>query len=143
MIKVTLDEGAYMPEKAHKTDAGFDLKVPRNIPHSDLTVPARGSLIIDTGVHIAIPEGYVGMITSKSGLCFKHSLLTTGTIDTGYTGSIKVKIYNASDVEYQFWKGDKIAQLVIKAIHPDNKLVHVTTLEETERGDGGFGSTGK
>lgn len=143
MIKVVLDEGAYMPAKAHETDAGFDIKIPHSTSDKNLVVPARGSIIIDTGVHIAIPKGYVGMITAKSGLYFKYGLLTTGTIDTGYTGSIKIKIYNASDIDYYFFVGDKIAQLVIKAIHPDNKLVHVTALEETERGDGGFGSTGK
>lgn len=154
-IKVVIDEGAYMPEKAHDTDAGFDLRVP-----IDLKVPATkisktmkpngiikdkiqvGMEIVDTGVHIELPKGTVGMIKSKSGLNVKHSLITEGVIDVGYTGSILVKIYNLSDKPYKFNKGDKIAQLVIMPI-VEKELVQVDKLEETERGNGGFGSTGK
>lgn len=153
-IKVVLDEDAYMPTKAHDTDAGFDLYAPYDfeVPNSENLLKAApyyefyctkvGMATIDTGVHIELPKGTVGMIKSKSGLNVKHSLITEGVIDVGYTGSIVVKIYNLSDKPYKFNKGDKIAQLVIMPV-VEKELVQVDKLEETERGNGGFGSTGK
>lgn len=153
-IKVVLDNGAYMPEKAHDTDAGFDLRAPYDfeVPNAEsLCIAApydfrnyakAGMATVDTGVHIQLPKGTVGMIKSKSGLNVKHSLITEGVIDVGYTGSIVVKIYNLSQKLYQFKKGDKITQLVIMPI-VENELEQVDSLEETERGNSGFGSTGK
>jgi dUTP pyrophosphatase len=95
----------------------------------------------DTGVHVAIPEGYVGFIKSKSGLMVNHNITTDGTIDAHYTGSIKVKLFNHGE-PYYVHAGDKIAQLVIlKCELPELELVD--HLEETDRGDGGFGSTGR
>lgn len=146
-MKVVLDPGAFMPEKAHPDDAGYDLfspietRVPGSYFSFDHTMHI-GSTTIDTGVHIAIPKGYVGMIKSKSGLNVKHGLTAEGVIDSGYTGSICVKIYNHSSNAYRFERGDKIAQLVIMPIS-DEALELVDHLDETERGDGGFGSTGR
>lgn len=139
-MNVMLDKGAYMPEKAHCTDAGFDLRTP-----IDITVKGGNHAFIDTGVHIEIPAGYVGMIKSKSGLNCKHNLVTEGVIDAGYTGSIGVKIYNHGREDYTFKAGDKITQLVIIPIPflSNNDLEIVEVLEETERGDNGYGSTGK
>ena len=146
-IKIMLDEGAKMPTRAHETDAGLDLYTPidvevsrcRWIPTEGLIV---GSAVIDTGVHIEIPKGYVGFIKSKSGLMVKSGLTADGTIDCGYIGSIRVKLFNHTPDTYTFKAGEKIAQLVLlPIITPD--LVEVDSLEETERGDGGFGSTGK
>lgn len=137
-INIMLDEGAYSPVRAHPTDAGLDLLTP-----VEVTVPAHGSSVFDTGVHMAIPAGYYGKIESKSGLNVNHSIVSLGgTIDSGYTGSIKVKLYNLSAGAYQFEKGDKIAQLVIMPCETP-ELVIVDSLETTERGDGGFGSTGR
>lgn len=136
-IKVVLDEGAYLPSRAHKSDAGFDLRA-----RVDLTVPANSSVNFDTGVHVAIPEGYVGFLKAKSGLNCKHSILSTGVIDSGYTGSIVVKLYNESSAPYHVCEGDKITQLVILPI-PDVAFEQVDSLEDTERGVGGFGSTGR
>lgn len=136
-MKVKLDPGAYMPERAHPADAGLDLRSPVNE-----FVPSFGSAIIDTGVHVEIPEGYVGMLKSKSGLNVKHSLTSEGVIDSGYTGSIVVKLYNHSSKEYLVQKGDKISQLVIIPIFTP-QLGIVSQLGETDRGDNGFGSTGK
>ena len=136
-MKVQLDEGAYMPEKAHDVDAGFDLRTPEEV-----RVGYLGSVTIDTGVHIEIPRGYVGFLKSKSGLNVKHSLCGEGVIDSGYTGSIRVKLYNHSAKNYVFEKGDKIIQLVLLPI-PEVELIQVESLDETERGDGGFGSTGR
>ena len=88
-----------------------------------------------------IPQGYVGLIKSKSGLMVKHDLTADGTIDSGYTGSIHVKLFNNGPVPYRVKAGDKIAQLVIvKCELPELEVVD--SLEETDRGANGFGSTG-
>lgn len=136
-MKVKLDKGAYMPERAHSTDAGADLRTPY-----DVIVPAKGSVVIDTGVHIELPPNTVGMLKSKSGLNVKHGLTSEGVIDVGYTGSIRVKLYNHSFKPYELKAGEKISQLVVMPIlTPDFELVD--ELEATERGNGGFGSTGR
>lgn len=146
-MKIKLDNGAWLPKRAHEDDAGLDLYTP-----IDVTVPRAsiefyddvniGSATIDTGVHVAIPKGYVGYIKSKSGLMVKHGLTADGTIDSGYTGSICVKLFNHTANDYSFKKGEKIAQLVIHPIiTPELELVD--ELEDTDRGSGGFGSSGK
>ena len=137
-IKTVLEPGAIMPTRAHATDAGLDL-----YSREFELIDAGESYFFDTGVHIEIPEGYVGMIKSKSGLNLKHSLTCTGVIDAGYVGSIGVNLYNhhLSDA-VAISKGQKIAQLVIMPIvTPELELVD--SLEDTERGEGGFGSTGE
>ena len=136
-MKVVLDRGAFAPERAHGTDAGLDLRSPK-----DITVPAHGSAVIDTGVHVEIPFSCAGFLKSKSGLNVKHGITSEGVIDTGYTGSIVAKLYNNSAKDYHVKRGDKITQLVVMLIGlPDVELVD--SLEETERGENGFGSTGK
>lgn len=136
-MKIKLDKGAFIPLRAHETDAGADLRSP-----IDTVVPARGSRVIDTGVHIQLPHGYVGMLKSKSGLNVKNSITSEGVIDEGYTGPIKVKLYNHSDEHYNIAHGDKITQLVIIPCEYV-QFDFVDSLEDSERGDGGFGSTGK
>ena len=153
-MKIMLDHGAKMPTRAHEWDAGLDLYTPYNIvvPGNYVSVHgydgsgggdfAMGDAVVDTGVHVEIPEGYVGLIKSKSGLNVKHGLTTEGVIDAHYTGSIKVKLYNHNREWYHFKAGDKIAQLVIvPCLLPRMELVD--SLEETDRGDNGFGSTGR
>jgi dUTP pyrophosphatase len=136
-MKIKLDKGAFMPTRAHETDAGLDIYA-----IGTRVIPARGSAVFDTGVHIELPQGTVGMLKSKSGLNVKHGLTGEGVIDVGYTGSIRVKLYNNSDTDYTVNDGDKISQLVIMPIlTPTLELVE--DLEATERGNGGFGSTGK
>lgn len=136
-MKVKLDPGAFVPERAHDADAGYDLRS----PITD-RLYAGQAIVIDTGVHVAIPAGYAGFLKSKSGLNVKHDIVGEGVIDSGYTGSIRVKLYNHGAESYMIEKGDKISQLVILPIYtPDIELV--SGLEETERGDRGFGSTGK
>lgn len=136
-MKIKLDPMAWIPERAHDTDAGLDLKSPINI-----TVPARGSVIIDTGVHIQLPPGTCGMLKSKSGLNVKHGITSEGVIDEGYTGSIVVKLYNHTFDDYHVNIGDKISQLVIVPILTP-ELEFVDELNGGERGDNGFGSTGR
>lgn len=149
-MKIKLDTGAYMPERAHDTDAGLDLRA-----MEDRVVPAGGSAVFDTGVRIELPLLYlddgdalrtafytVGLITSKSGLYFKHGIISTGTVDYSYRGSIRVKLSNLGTEDYHVKRGDKISQLVILPILTPTLEV-VDDLEETERGTNGFGSTGR
>lgn len=136
-MKIVLDEKALMPERAHETDAGLDLK-------STVTVliPKGGSETIDTGVHIALPSGTVGLIKSRSGLNVKYGIQSEGVIDEGYTGSIRVKLYNHGPQPYMVQRGEKISQLVIlPCVKPELEVVG--SLTGTERGNGGFGSTGR
>lgn len=136
-MKIMLDDGAYMPTRAHSMDAGLDLYSPVEV----LLMP-QASAVIDTGVHVELPPGSVGFLKSKSGLNVRHGILGEGVIDAGYTGSIRVKLYNHSEEGYYIQRGDKITQLVIlPVILPD--LEQVDSLDDTERGCGGFGSTGR
>ena len=137
-MKIMLDPGAKMPTRAHAYDAGLDLYA-----MEEFFAPKKQSVTVDTGVHVEIPEGYVGLIKSKSGLMTRSCITTDGTIDAHYTGSIRVCLFNNSDVfHHRFQAGDKIAQLVIvPCVLP--RLELVDSLEETDRGDCGFGSTGR
>ena len=138
-MKIILDVGAYLPTYAHDADAGMDLRTP-----VAFIVPAHGSYTVDTGVHIQIPVGQVGFIKSKSGLNVKGGITATGVVDSGFSGSIRVKLYNHSDEDYMFSRGDKITQLVLLYIaKPENGFEIVDHFEETERGNNGFGSTGR
>jgi dUTP pyrophosphatase len=135
-LKFTLDPGAKAPTRAHETDAGLDL-----CSRVNAVIRPGKIAIFDTGVHVAIPKGYVGLLTSKSGL-MQHEVTSRGTIDAGYTGSIHAVLFNHGKDNVVICKGQKITQLVIcPIITPDPE--QVDSLEETERGDGGFGSTGK
>lgn len=139
VINVQLDEGAYMPEKAHEEDAGFDLRTPKKVILSGY----NGTAIIDTGVHIEIPKGYVGFLKSKSGLNVKCGIVGEGVIDSGYEGSIVAKLTNHSYELHIFEKGDKIIQLVLLPI-PEVELIQVDSISKgSDRGNNGFGSTGK
>ena len=139
-ILFTLDDGATAPTRAHDTDAGLDLHSSEKV-----LIPPGERELISTGVHVAIPPGYVGMVCPRSGLAHKHGLTVLnapGIIDAGYTGEIKVNLYNAGDEVYWAETGARIAQLVITPI-PDAHLVQVDALDTTERGENGHGSTGQ
>lgn len=136
-MKIVLDKGAIMPDRAHATDAGMDLFSP-----VDLILKPHSSAEIDTGVHAAIPDGCVGFLKSKSGLLFMHEISSEGVVDCGYTGSIRVKLLNHGDYHLTIRRGDKISQLVVlPCLFP--RVEVVDKLDETERGDAGFGSTGR
>lgn len=136
-MQIYLDSYATSPTRAHDTDAGLDL-------YSPITRVLRPgeTALIDLGVHIALPAHSVGMVKARSSL-FKRGILTDGTIDEGYTGPVCVMLYNASGALYTVQKGDRIAQLVILPILRPELEVQTAPLAETERGSGGFGSTGK
>lgn len=136
-MRVMLDAGAYIPTRAYSTDAGLDIRT----PHA-ATVPPHGSVVIDTGVHVEIPEGYGGFLMSKSGLNVVHDLTGEGVIDSSYRGSIRVKLYNHGDEPHGFEPGDKIIQLVVMPVWIGS-LELVRSLTDTARGSDGFGSTGR
>lgn len=135
-MKITLDRGATIPTRAHELDAGYDL-----YSRTDAVIPPHSAWIFDTGVHFQIPAGFVGFVKSKSGLNVKSGLLSTGVIDSGYTGSVVVKLYNHSAQEVTITKGQKISQIVFLPIFTPS-LEIVDNLETTARGNNGFGSTG-
>ena len=131
-----LDRYAIQPTRAHNVDAGLDLYTPK-----DICVTAGHSAVIDTGVHIEIPCGFVGFLKSKSGLNVKYGITSEGVIDSGYTGSIVVKLYNNGRDNVSLSAGSKITQLVILPCVLDGVQI-VDSFQKTERGDNGFGSTG-
>ena len=139
-IKVKLDRGAIMPTQAHDTDAGYDLYAPKDMATKHLW--KSDSVVVDTGVHMLIPNGYCGVIISKSGLNVKHNVTSHGLIDSGYTGSIKIKLYNHGSERLRIEPGDKISQIVIvPCMTPP--LILASSLPKTDRGSRGFGSTGR
>lgn len=136
-VRVSLDEGAHMPERAHEEDAGADLRT-----REDLVVPPHGSAVTDTGVHVELPRGTAGVLVSKSGLNVREDMTTTGLIDSGYTGPIVVKVYNHGDEERVIRAGEKVSQLVIVPVLCP-RFSEVGEIGGGARGDAGFGSTGR
>ena len=138
ILDIQLDDFAYEPSRAHPEDAGLDLRCPKNT-----AIHAGRSVVIDTGVHVGIENGWFGKLESKSGLNVNHGIFCSGgVIDAGYTGSIKVRLHNLSDEDYIMKAGDKCVQLVLIPCNtPLVKLVPVVS--GGLRGDAGFGSTGR
>ena len=133
-MKVMLEPGA-KATRAHEDDAGLDLYATK----SGWIFP-KCRKVFGTGFHAAIPKNHVGMLTSKSGLMMK-GLTSRGTIDCGFTGEVKAVLFNHSWRIVHIKKGQKITQLVLMPIITPH-LNFVDKLEETDRADGGFGSTG-
>jgi len=129
---------AKLPTKNHESDTGYDV-----YSVEDVTVPARGSAVVSVGLKFAyIPEGYWVKVESRSGLGFKHGISAhPGIIDSGYRGDAGIKLYNHTDTPYEVKAGDRIAQFVIYFnIHMP---VEWGRVEESARGEKGFGSSGK
>ena len=136
-VNIKLDEGAFMPERAHATDAGADIRTPE-----DFHIPSHCSRVVHTGVHIETPPNCVTMVKSKSGLNIKYGITTTGVIDEGFTGEVVVKMINHGPFNMDFKRGDKISQLVVLPVfYPDFELVD--EIDGGERGSAGFGSSGR
>lgn len=122
--------------------AGMDLKA--YVPVSFNLQPGQ-RILVPTGVFVAIPEGYEIQIRSRSGMAYKHGVIvlnSPGTIDSDYRGEIKLLLLNTSDQAYQINDGDRLGQMVLKKVE-QIEWVPVEKLSDTERGAGGFGSTGK
>ena len=136
-MRIKLDEGAFVPERAHEEDAGLDIKAVET-----KQISPGASAVFRTGVHIELPKGTCGLLVSKSGLNTKNSIVSTGLIDEGYTGEIMVKLYNHGWRPYTVERGDKISQLVVlPCLHPVVEIV--SEISGGDRKDDGFGSTGK
>lgn len=139
-LPMTLDEGAQAPSYAHDSDAAADMYATE-----DIEIPAhfRG-VPVGTGVHIQLPEGWVAMLFPRSSIGAKTPLRlsnSVGIIDSGYRGEIRALYDNTGDEPYQIHKGDRIAQLMVMPSYRFKAQV-VDTLEDSDRGEGGFGSTG-
>jgi deoxyuridine 5'-triphosphate nucleotidohydrolase len=133
-----LSKTAKLPYKKHKTDAGYDLSA----DEGKLLLPQQWCLI-NTGLSLTVPEGTYGRIAPRSGFSWKSgTIVGAGVIDADYTGPVKVLIHNVGNKSVEIKKGDRIAQLIIEKIVLAD-VVEVTDLNNTERGQGGFGSTGK
>ena len=134
---VLLNENAIVPERGSEEAAGYDLS-----SACDAAVPARGKAIVKTGLSFQVPLGTYGRVAPRSGLAWKrHIDVGAGVIDRDYRGEVGVVLFNHSDSDFAIKKGDRIAQLIIERIATPPVVV-VETLDETERGSGGFGSTG-
>lgn len=134
-----LNEDAIIPNFAHKGDAGMDL-----YSIEEVNIPSTESRLIKTGISIQLPKNTEAQVRPRSGLALKHSvtvLNTPGTIDEGYRGEIGIILINHSKEEFTVTKGMKIAQMVVKPIY-DINIEEVKELNDTDRGQGGFGSTG-
>lgn len=130
---------AIMPTRAKPNDAGFDLST-----IEDFQIAPGERYLASTGLALAIPPGYVGQICPRSGLALKYGLTIVnapGIIDADYRGIIKVILFNTGNIPIEFKKGDRIAQLLILQLAP-TVLTEVSSLNETSRGTGGFGSSG-
>ena len=135
-----VSEPGLEPVYAQPGDAGADLRAA-----VDCVVPAMGRHTVRTGVSIALPDGYVGLVHPRSGLAHKHGITvlnTPGTVDAGYRGEIAVNLYNSTDTDFPVEIGDRIAQLVIQQVERA-QFIKVERLPESDRGEGGHGSTGK
>lgn len=137
-----LDPDLPLPSYARAGDAGADL-VAR---HDVLLAPAGGRALVSTGMAVAIPEGYAGFIQPRSGLALRHGITclnTPGLIDAGYRDELRVLLVNTDPTEpYQVHRGDRIAQLVVQAVaHCAFRVVD--ELDDSERGAGGFGHSGR
>jgi len=138
IMQVKLEDGAKIPEFAHATDAGMDL-----FCYEENTVLAGQAVMVRTGISVAIPEGYVGLIWDKSGMAVKRCLkVMAGVIDSGYRGEIQVIMTSLSNAPIFIEKGMKVAQMLIQKVEQPTIQV-VYDLPEADRGDAGFGSTGE
>lgn len=139
---IILDENAVPPERATSGSAGHDL---RACIGGQITLHPHERALITTGIAVAIPEGYVGLVFGRSGLGTKHGVTLSngvGVIDSDYRGQIHVGLVNHSDMPYTISNGDRIAQLcIMPAMAAD--FVQTDALDETGRSANGFGSTGK
>lgn len=135
-----IDPGIELPSYAHPGDAGADLRTTE-----DVDIAPGERVLVGTGIAVAIPEGFVGLVHPRSGLAAKRGLSivnTPGTIDAGYRGEIKVALINHDPREtISLQRGDRIAQLVFQRVEIA-QFHEVDELDDTVRGDGGYGSTG-
>ena len=136
-----LTNTAIVPALAHPNDACYDIFSDMEI----VTIQPKQWALIQTGIAFAIPTGWEGLIRPRSGNALNSGITvlnTPGTIDSNYRGEVGVILYNANDIPVKVYRGDRIAQIAFRRV-PKVELVEMETLDETDRGTNGFGSTGK
>ncbi|MBR4389862.1 MAG: dUTP diphosphatase [Prevotella sp.] len=143
MVEINIINKGHQPLPAYATpqSAGMDLRA--NID-ADVVLKPMQRHLVPTGLHIALPEGYEAQIRPRSGLALKHGITvlnSPGTVDSDYRGEVMVLLVNLSDTDFVIRDGERIAQMVV-ARHEQAKFNLVTSLDETERGEGGYGHTG-
>jgi dUTP pyrophosphatase len=139
-----LHEDAVIPSRSHPSDAGFDLTAALGLG-SVVTIRPGQRQLVNTGVAVAIPDGFVGLVAPRSGLAVKHGISVTnapGIVDAGYRGELKVIVHNLGSEDFEIRHGDRIAQLVITPFL-NWQSEETAELPEADRGAAGFGSTGR
>ena len=132
-----LHDSAKAPTKGHMSDAGWDLYA-----FETVSIPAGATVLVSTGISMAVPKDHVALIWDRSSMGVKGIHRHAGVVDSGYRGEVKVCLHNTTKEPYHIERGDRIAQMLIQ--EAPNFIQHVVhELDSTNRGDGGFGSTGK
>ena len=135
-----LHEEAKLPSRASDSDAGYDLY---SLKDGAICCHDSRTALIKTGISVAIPKGYYGRIAPRSGLALRDGIgVLGGVVDSGYRGEIGVILINSGSQDFDFYKGDRVAQLIIEKCH-DIEWEECDNLDDSDRGEGGFGSTGK
>lgn len=138
-MKVKLTDGTPLPRYAKPGDAGLDLTV-----RKDVAIPPLYTVLVGTGVSVEIQDGYVGLVFPRSGMATKRGITLAncvGVIDSGYRGEIKVPLHNMTNYTKVVNEGERVCQLVVVPFMTC-ECIEVDELSDTERGDGGFGSSG-
>ncbi|RMG41138.1 MAG: dUTP diphosphatase [Candidatus Dadabacteria bacterium] len=126
-------------ERPRSGDAGFDLRALESV-----VLPAGAQMLVSTGIKVAIPDGYVGLVKDRSSMALKQIYTHAGVIDASYRGEVKVVLSNGGETSFQIERGDRIAQLVVvPCLTGMTRVASEADLGETPRGQSGFGSTGR
>ena len=142
-VKIINKSDNNLPAYETSSSAGMDLRA--YLPEGPITLKPMQRILVPTGLFMEIPEGYEGQVRPRSGLAIKHGITvlnTPGTIDADYRGEVKIILINLSDTDFVINSGERVAQIVFAKCE-QMEVVNVETLSETERGEGGFGHTGR
>ena len=142
-VKIVNKSDNNLPAYETSGSAGMDLRA--YLPEGPITLKPMQRTLVPTGLFMEIPEGYEGQVRPRSGLAIKHGITvlnTPGTIDADYRGEVKIILVNLSDTDFVINSGERVAQIVFAKCE-QMEVVNVETLSETERGEGGFGHTGR
>ena len=142
-VKIINKSDNNLPAYETSSSAGMDLRA--YLPEGPITLKPMQRTLVPTGLFMEIPEGYEGQVRPRSGLAIKHGITvlnTPGTIDADYRGEVKIILVNLSDTDIVINSGERVAQIVFAKCE-QMEVVNVDTLSETERGEGGFGHTGR
>lgn len=142
-VKIINKSDNNLPAYETSSSAGMDLRA--YLPEGPITLKPMQRTLVPTGLFMEIPEGYEGQVRPRSGLAIKHGITvlnTPGTIDADYRGEVKIILVNLSDTDFVINSGERVAQIVFAKCE-QMEVVNAETLSETERGEGGFGHTGR